>query len=96
MPIDKPPNPNGKKPPESLHFERTQVTCQRCKRVFEHYVIEEIDNLAQLRCGDVLITRAEMVCLHCGWSFHWDVKRKALEEMAIIYGAIVKRLYSAE
>lgn len=95
MPKDE--NPNGQKPPpESLHFERSDVICRRCNRKFEHFMIEEIDNLAQLRCGDVLIARAEMVCLHCGWVFSWDVKRKALEEMSIIYGAIVKRLYSAE
>ena len=96
MPNDKQPNPNGKKPPESLHFQRDRVTCQRCKRTFEGFVIEEIDNLAQLRCGDVLISKTEMVCLHCGWVFHWSVREKDLVEMSITYGAIVKRLYSAE
>jgi hypothetical protein len=54
------PNPNGQKPPESLFFERSEVICRRCNRKFEHFVIEEIDNLAQLRCGDVLISITEM------------------------------------
>ena len=96
MPNDKPPNPNGKKPPESLHFQRDRVTCQRCKRTFEGFVIEEIDNLAQLRIGDVLVAQAEMRCLHCGKTFRWDLNAKRLEEMSIVYGEIVKRLYRAE
>ena len=96
MPNDKPPNPNGKKPPESLHFARSQVECRRCHRSFEHFVIEEIDDLVQLRCGDGLIAQIRITCMHCGWLFSWDVNAKKLEEMSITYGAIVKRLYSAE
>lgn len=88
--------PNGNRPPEQIHFQRDKVKCQRCHRNFENFVIEEIDDLAQLRCGDVLIAQVKMTCLHCGWTFHWDVNAKRLEEMSIIYGAIVKRMYSAE
>ena len=92
------PNPNGKKPPESLHFERSQVKCQRCKRDFEHFMIEEIDDLAQLRCGDALIVRAEMACLHCGWIFYWNVREKDFEKMALRYGELadVKKGYAPE
>jgi hypothetical protein len=85
------PNDNGKNPPppESLHFERSQVICQRCKRKFDHFMIEEIDDLAQLRCGDVLLARAEMACLHCGWVFYWNIREKDFEKMAITYGELM-------
>jgi ribosomal protein L37E len=86
-------NPNGKTPrqdlPEELHFDRSQVICRRCKRAFANFVIEEIDDLAQLRCGDALIAQVKMVCLHCGWTFSWDVSAKKLEAMAIRYGEII-------
>ena len=85
---------NGQKPPppESLHFERNQVQCQRCKRTFEHFMIEEIDDLVQLRCGDVLLSRVEMACLHCGWVFYWNIKEKDLEKMAVKYGKLAVAL----
>jgi len=82
-------SPNGKKPPESLHFERSQVICQRCKRDFENFVIEEIEDLKQLRCGSVLISRAELICLHCGAIFNWNVHVKDLEKMAVRYGELI-------
>jgi hypothetical protein len=73
------PKPHGQTPkqnrPEELHFERGLVTCQRCKRKFEHFVLEEIDDLVQLRCGDILIPNAELVCMHCGWIFYWHLKK---------------------
>lgn len=88
--------PNGKKPPppEKLHFERSQVSCQRCRRVFQHFTLEEVDDLVQLRCGDVLISRTEMVCLHCGWVFHWNVREKDLEKMALKYGQLIVEIKS--
>jgi len=84
-------NPNGKKPtpPKSLHFERSQVECQRCGRPFEHFMLEEIDDLAQLRCGDVVLPHAKMICLHCGWVFYWDVTEKKLSEMVVAYGELL-------
>jgi hypothetical protein len=89
MPQKADPPPNGKKPPEeSLHFERSQVKCQRCHRDFEHFMIEEMDGLAQLRCGDVLVTRAEMACLHCGAMFYWEIRAQDLEKMAVTYGRL--------
>jgi hypothetical protein len=96
------PNPNGtnlqQNIPEELHVERSQVICQRCKRKFEHFMIEEIDDLAQLRCGDVIISKTEMVCLHCGWVFYWNVREKDLEKMALAYGQFtaVIRAYKPE
>jgi len=92
---------NGNKPPvppESLHFERSAVKCQRCKRDFAHFMLEEIDDLVQLRCGDVLIARAEMACLHCGWVFFWNIREKDFEKMAISYGQILVKIgmYVAE
>jgi DNA-directed RNA polymerase subunit RPC12/RpoP len=87
---------NGHKPqsdpPESLHFERTQVKCQRCHRDFVHFMIEEIDDLAQLRCGDVLLARAEMACLHCGWIFYWNIREKDLEKMAVAYSQVLVKI----
>lgn len=84
-----PQSPNGKKPPPpEMHFERSQVSCQRCRRPFEHFVLEEIDDLAQLLCGDVLISRMEMACRHCGCVFIWSVKEKELEKMALRYSEL--------
>ena len=89
------PNPNGRTPklnlPEELHFERGPVQCQRCRRTFEHFVIEIIEDFTQLRCGDVLIAQTKMVCMHCGWTFYWDVNAKKLEAMTITYGELVKK-----
>lgn len=86
-------DPNGQTPkqtlPEELHFESGPVICQHCKRQFEHFMVEEIDDLAQLRCGDVLIAKTEMVCLHCGWVFYWSIREKDLVRMAVTYGEIV-------
>jgi hypothetical protein len=77
--------PNGKKPPENLRFERTPIKCGRCDRIFEHFIFEVIDDLVQLRCGDVLIPRTQMVCLHCGWVFHWDIREKDMAKMTEAY-----------
>ena len=51
MSEDDPKNPNGKKPPspEELHVERSQVSCRRCHWTFDHFVIEQIENLQQCR-----------------------------------------------
>ena len=80
-------NNNAKKLdlPDNLRFERSPVKCKRCKRSFEHFILEVIDDLVQLRCGDVLIPRTEMVCLHCGCVFYWNVREKDLEKMATSY-----------
>jgi len=95
MPKDEP-NPNGRKPRDQSHFDRTPLMCKRCKQISEHFIIEEIDDLTQLRDSNWLVVRTEMKCLACGWTFSWDINSKKLEEMSITYGAIVKRLYSAE
>lgn len=93
MPND---DPNGKTPklnlPEEIHFERGPVQCQRCKRQFDHFVIEVIEDITQLRCGSVLISKTEMVCMHCGWVFHWNVREKDLEKMAVKYGELSSKL----
>jgi hypothetical protein len=96
MPKDDPSPTNGNTPklklPVELHFERGPVKCQRCRREFAYFVIEEIDDLAQLRCGDVLIAQTKMICMHCGWTFYWDVNGKKLETMAIAYGEVVRKM----
>jgi len=83
-----PNNNNGQKPLADLRVERSQVKCHRCKRPFAYFTIEEIDGIAQLRCGDVLMTRAEMACLHCGAMFYWEIRAQDLEKMAIVYGEL--------
>jgi len=91
----KPNNNNGIKPtepPKSLHFERSQVKCQRCKKDFTGFMIEEIDDLAQLRCGDVLLVRAEMACLHCGSMFYWNIREKDMEKMTVAYSQVLVRI----
>jgi DNA-directed RNA polymerase subunit RPC12/RpoP len=101
MPNDEP-NPNGETPkqelPEELQFDRGPVICQRCKRRFEHFVLEEIDDLVQLRCGDVLVSKTEMVCLHCGAIFYWNIRERDLEKMAVKYGELSSKLqgYNSE
>ena len=84
------PNDNGKKPPppDSLPFERRPLTCKGCNHVFKEFVLEQIDDLMQLRCGDALISRAEIVCLHCGRMVYWVMKEKDLEKMAVRYGEL--------
>jgi ribosomal protein L37E len=79
----------GQDPTNNLHFERTSIKCGRCGRVFEHFIFEEIDDLVQLRCGDVLVPRTQMVCLHCGWVFHWDIREKDMAKMTEAYQVLV-------
>jgi ribosomal protein L37E len=78
--------------PEKLYFQRSPVVCRRCSREFAHFMIEEIDDLAQLRCGDVLLARAEMACLHCGWVFYWNIREKDFEKMTLAYNELSKRV----
>ena len=83
--------PNGQKPTkllQDLRFERHPIICGRCQRTFEHFIFEEIDDLVQLRCGDVLIPHTKMVCLHCGWIFYWDIREKDISRMAVAYSEL--------
>jgi hypothetical protein len=79
-------------------LKQSPVICQRCKKGFEPFTIDEIQGLSQLRCGSVIIPRAEMVCLHCGWIFHWNIREKDLSKMAVTYGVILQsiRAYAPE
>jgi DNA-directed RNA polymerase subunit RPC12/RpoP len=65
------------------------VICQRCRKPFAHFALEEIKGITQLRCGDLLITKTEANCLHCGWTFHWSIREKDVERMAQVYGRLV-------
>lgn len=89
-------NPNGKKPPppESLHFERSQVICQRCKRKFDNYFIEKIEDLTQLRSGDVLVSQAVLTCLHCGWILYWKTPEKNFVDMTDAYRQLAAKIGS--
>ena len=69
--------------------ESSPVTCQRCKRRFANFVLEEIQGFAQLRCGDLLIPKIEANCIHCGWTFYWNIREKDVEKMAVVYGRLV-------
>lgn len=90
------PKNNGHKPPteppESLHLERTPVKCGRCGKKFEHFIIEVIDDVAQLRCGDVLMVHAEIACMHCGWVYYWHIQEKDLERMTVTYSRILVKI----
>lgn len=75
------------------------VTCGRCRRPFANFALEEIQGITQLRCGDLLITRQEANCIHCGWTFHWNIREKDVEKMALAYGQVVAAFdssYAAE
>jgi hypothetical protein len=83
---------NGSIPPESLHFERGPLRCWNCNHRFDHFVVEIIDNLTQLRCDDVLIANIRMACLRCGRAFTWDVSTKNFETMAVKYGQLMVKI----
>jgi len=88
-----PPDNNGKT------LESGPVNCGRCRRPFEHLAIEEVQGFAQLRCGDLLIPKIEANCIHCGWTFHWNIREKDVERMAVAYGQVLAtfdRSYVAE
>jgi len=76
-------------------MESDAVICQRCHRTFANFVIEQIQGFSQLRCGDLLIPKIEANCIHCGWTFHWNIREKDVEKMAVAYGDVI-RLYVAE
>ena len=88
-------NPNGKTPkqnlPEELNFERHLYQCKRCKRDFENVLVEEIENLTQLRVGSLLLVKIEATCMHCGCVHHWDMHKKDLEKMTATYGELLKQ-----
>jgi len=90
------PNPNGRTPqrniPEEFHFERGPVVCWHCNQAFEHFVIEVIDNLTQMRCGNGLIANIRIACMRCGRVTSWDVNTKKLEKMAVTYGELSLKL----
>jgi len=87
-------NSNGKNPPppESFHFKRDPVKCKRCHKEFPHFLREEIDNLVQLRCGDVLIVDVAMACLYCGSVFYWHGREKDFEKMALTYSQVLVKI----
>jgi hypothetical protein len=78
--------------PNELRFERGPVICQRCRREFKNFVIEVIEELTQLRSGDVLIPKTELVCMHCGWIFYWNIREKDIAKMAVEYGKLSSKL----
>lgn len=86
-----PPNdsPNGKKPTTTI--ERSQMACRGCGHPFEHFYLEQIGDLSQLRCGDVIMDRAEMICLNCGRISYWNMKEKDIEKMILTYSQMLKR-----
>ena len=57
----------------SVTMETGPVICGRCKRELSPLVIEEIEGVSQLRAGTVLIPKIEANCLHCGWTFYWNI-----------------------
>ncbi len=76
-------------PNNNQTMESGPVNCQRCGRPFANFVLEEIQGITQLRCGDLLITKQEANCLHCGWTFHWNIRERDIERMAMAYGQVV-------
>lgn len=70
-------------------IETGPVVCERCRRPFAHFSIEEIEGIAQLRAGDLLIPKIEANCLRCGWTFHWNIREKDVEKMTLQYGRLL-------
>lgn len=96
MPQDDPSPTNGKTPnlnlPDELHFERSPVTCRGCRQPFKHFVIEIIEDIAQLRCGSALISKIEMACTHCGSVLYWNIREKDLEKMTVVYSDLSAKI----
>lgn len=92
------PNAGGQTPklsmPEQMHFERGPVKCPGCKREFKYFVIEVIENMKQLRCGSVLLPKAELVCMNCGAIFYWNLREKDLVKMTETYSELSRKLPS--
>jgi DNA-directed RNA polymerase subunit RPC12/RpoP len=88
-------NNNGKKLIADPQFETSPVRCGRCKHTFEHFRFEVIDDLVQLRCGNVLLLRTEMTCLNCGSVFSWTVRERDIEKMAIHYKDLLRLIGGA-
>ena len=82
------PPPKSAKNRTGVTIETGPLICGRCRHTWAHFAIEQIDGIQQLRCGDVLIPRIEMTCLHCGWTFHWNVREKDLEKMTLAYNRL--------
>lgn len=93
-------NNNGNKldMPDHLHFKRSPLKCKRCQREYKNLIMEEIDDKVQLRCGDVIFPRAEIVCLHCGSVIYWHFREEDIEKMAVAYAELSRKLdgYASE
>ena len=79
-------------------IETGPVTCRRCGRQWSHFAIEEIKGIRQLRCGDVLLPAATLICLHDGWKFTWNINEEKIGQMAVTYGNLMReiRVYRPE
>jgi predicted Zn-ribbon and HTH transcriptional regulator len=77
--------------PAGVMMETGPAKCKRCGRAFAHFAIEDIEGVSQLRAGDLLITKIDANCLHCGWTLHWNIREKDVEKMAGMYGDLLKR-----
>lgn len=75
--------------PPGVVIEAGPVSCRRCGRPFAHLVAEEIKGIVQLRIAGLLVMELYAHCLVCGWKFHWNVREKDVEKMAVIYGEVL-------
>jgi hypothetical protein len=82
-------NNNVQKIIENPTIEQEPFKCQDCGHPFEHFVVEKIGDLAQLRVGNVIMGRAEMICLACGRISYWNLKTSDIKKMAVRYGQIL-------
>lgn len=78
-------------PNENISMKSNQLICLRCRQDFPHIVVEEVEGgIMQLRVGNMLMTRVEGACVHCGWKFSHHLRDQDVEEMAKHYGEILK------
>ena len=88
-----PPSANNRTP--AVTMVTGPVICGRCERPLDPLNIEEIGGITQLRAGSVLIPKIEANCLHCGWTFYWNIREKDIEKMTLRYSRLID-LYNAE
>lgn len=86
------PGGNNDTPVPPITLETGPVICGRCKRTFANYQFEDVNGLIQLHSGDLIVTHIKANCCYCGWTFHYDIRDKDIEQMVIKYGELRRAL----
>lgn len=76
----------------NVTMETGPVICGRCRREITPLVIDNIQNMTELRVGSsLLIHSVQAACLHCGWEFTWYGDKK-IEKKTLAYRELLEQL----